>query len=82
VVEHRAPESADFPLQLLLLPGTRRLDHPDGTVANDFRISGKRIRRGKPGRNEREKKKKEEERSARPRPPGSPWNPSSHKLLC
>jgi hypothetical protein len=53
VVEHRAPEGADLPLQLLPLPGTRRLDHANGLLANGFRISGKQVRRGKPGGNER-----------------------------
>lgn len=80
-MEHRAPEGTDFPLQRLLLPGTRGLDHADSLVANGVRISGKRIRRGKPGGKEREKEK-EEERATRPRPPGSVGNPSSHKRIC
>jgi hypothetical protein len=81
VVEHCAPKGADLPLQRLPLPGTRRLDHADGLQANGFRISGKKVRRGKPGGNEG-KKEKEEERATRPRPPGSVGNPSSHKYLC
>jgi hypothetical protein len=81
VVEHLAPKGANFPLERLPLPGTRRLNHANGLQANGDRISGKQIRRGKPGGNEG-KKEKEEERATRPRPPGSVGNPSSHKEIC
>jgi hypothetical protein len=79
MVEHHTPKGANFPFQRFSLPWTRRIDHANGLRANRCRISGKQVRRGKPGGNER-KKEKEEERETRPRPPGSVGNPSSHRF--